>query len=49
MLFAHSPLYPPASITIEFSLREVMVGSFKLLAKSNGIINNYKTIQYTII
>lgn len=35
--------------SLEFSLREINVGSFKLLVKSNGIINNNKTIQYTII
>ncbi len=34
--------------SIDFSVRDVSVGSFKVLAKSNGIINNYKTIQYTI-
>ena len=34
--------------SIDFSVRDVSVGSFQVLAKSNGIINNYKTIQYTI-
>ena len=34
--------------SIDFSVRNVSVGSFQVLAKSNGIINNYKTIQYTI-
>lgn len=34
--------------SINFSIRNISVGSFQLLAKSNGIINNYKTIQYTI-
>ena len=34
--------------SIEFSIRDSSVGSFQILAKSNGIINNYKTIQYTI-
>jgi hypothetical protein len=34
--------------SIEFSIRDFSVGSFQILAKSNGIINNYKTIQYTI-
>lgn len=34
--------------SIEFSIRDSSVGSFQILAKSSGIINNYKTIQYTI-
>lgn len=34
--------------SIDFSIRNSSVGSFQILAKSNGIINNYKTIQYTI-
>ena len=34
--------------SIEFSIRDSSVGSFQILAKSTGIINNYKTIQYTI-
>ena len=34
--------------SIDFSVRNVSVGSFQVLAKSDGIINNYKTIQYTI-
>ena len=34
--------------SIEFSIRDSSIGSFQILAKSNGIINNYKTIQYTI-
>ena len=34
--------------SIEFSIRNSSVGNFQILAKSNGIINNYKTIQYTI-
>lgn len=34
--------------SIDFSVRDVSVGSFQVLAKSNGIINNYKTIRYTI-
>ena len=34
--------------SIDFSIRNSSVGSFQILAKSYGIINNYKTIQYTI-
>lgn len=34
--------------SIDFSIRNISLGSFQILAKSNGIINNYKTIQYTI-
>lgn len=34
--------------SIDFSIRNLSVGNFQILAKSNGIINNYKTIQYTI-
>ena len=34
--------------SINFSVRNVSVGSFQILARSSGIINNYKTIQYTI-
>lgn len=34
--------------SIEFSIRDSSVGGFQILAKSTGIINNYKTIQYTI-
>ena len=34
--------------SIEFSIRDSSIGSFQILAKSNGIINNYKTIQYII-
>lgn len=34
--------------SIDFSIRNISSGSFQILAKSYGIINNYKTIQYTI-
>ena len=34
--------------SIEFSIRSSSVGSFQVLARSGGIVNNYKTIQYTI-
>ena len=34
--------------SIDFSIRNISLGSFQILAKSYGIINNYKTIQYTI-
>lgn len=34
--------------SINFSIRNLSVGNFQILVKSNGIINNYKTIQYTI-
>ena len=34
--------------SIDFSIRNVSVGSFQILARSSGLINNYKTIQYTI-
>ena len=34
--------------SIDFSVRNVSIGSFQVLAKSYSIVNNYKTIQYTI-